>query len=73
MPVTSMHDTAAMSPSLRMTLPLPMLEDFFFLLLFPVVYVVLHFKVYPLALVKLFVGCLLPVYVNCCLVMFTSL
>jgi hypothetical protein len=43
-----MHDTAAMSLSLRMMLPLPMLEDLHFLLLFPFC-VDLHFQVYPLA------------------------
>jgi hypothetical protein len=51
-PVTSMPDIAAtsLSLSLKMILPLPMIEDFCCLLLFPVVvHVVLHFKVYPLA------------------------
>jgi hypothetical protein len=47
-PVISMPDTAAMSLSMRlgMILPLPMLEDSYFHV---VVYIVLHFKVYPLA------------------------
>jgi hypothetical protein len=49
-PVTSMPDTAAMSLSLslRMILLLPMFEDFYFLLLSPVVvYVVYILKSIP--------------------------